>query len=78
MSGPVDLASIHITALRCQQEGIGLSECALRRLVKMGDIPSVHIGSKSLVSWPILMRFVQCGNGAAPAVQSGAIRRVEG
>ena len=76
MGRPVNLASIHATALRCQKEGVGLSECAIRRLVKSGDIPSVQIGSKALVHWDNLLVFVEQGNSAAPAPRHETIRPI--
>lgn len=76
MSKQVNLASIHNTALRCEQEGVGLTESAIRRLVKSGDIPSVQIGNKALVHWDNLVRFVQQGNNTTPTPQSGPIRQI--
>lgn len=76
MSRPIDLASIHKTALRCKQEGVGLSECAIRGLVKSGDIPSVVIGNKSLVYWPNLIQFVAQGNNGMSETPNGPIRQV--
>lgn len=76
MDKVVSLASIHNTALRCEQEGVGLTESAIRRLVKSGDIPSVQIGNKALVHWDNLLRFVEQGNKTMPKTQSGAIRQI--
>lgn len=37
-----DLLSINDAANRCKTEGIPLSEKAIRRFVKSGDLPAVH------------------------------------
>jgi len=58
-----DLTSINATAQRCKQEGISLSETALRRLVKCGDIPAVFIGNKALILWDNVLRLIALGNG---------------
>jgi len=63
-----DLDSIHNTAGRCKSEGLGLSECAIRRLVKSGGLPSVWTGRRALVYWPNVLRFIERGNGPAPTV----------
>ena len=73
-----DLASIQTTAQRCKQEGIPLSETALRRFVKCGDIPAVWIGNKALVLWGNVLRFIERGNGPEliQSEQSGTIRQI--
>lgn len=73
-----DLASIQDTALRCKEEGLPLTECALRRLTQSGDIPACRIGKKSLLYWANVVEFVQSGNNHAAEQsqqQSGSIRR---
>lgn len=76
MSGPVDLASIHATAARCKAEGIPLSETAIRRFVKCGQLPAVRIGAKALLYWPNVTRFVQEGNTTPIEAPQGAIRQI--
>lgn len=58
-----ELASIHQTAERCRAEAIPISETALRRFVKMGDLPAVFAGNKALLYWPNILHFVKQGNG---------------
>lgn len=79
MSTPIDLASIHATAERCKAEGVPLAECAIRRLVKTGGIPSVWTGRRALVYWPNVLRFIERGNGPEPPqepAEQGAVRRI--
>lgn len=71
-----DLTSIALTAQRCKQEGIPLSETALRRLVKCGQIPAVVIGSKSLLLWDNVLKLIERGNSSAAFDQSGTIRKI--
>lgn len=70
------IASIHNTAMRCQTEGIGLTESALRRLVKSKAIPSVMVGNKALINWDVLMHFLECGNDDQFVFHETAIRRL--
>ncbi len=71
MNTQVDLVSIHDTAVRCRVEGIPLSETALRRLVKAGEIPAVKIGNKALLYWPNVTRFVEAGNSGTVSTGNG-------
>lgn len=73
-----DLATIRDTALRCKEEGLPLTECALRRFAQSGEIPACRIGSKTLLYWTNVVHFVQRGNNQAaeqPPLQNGGIRR---
>ncbi|NLW78740.1 MAG: helix-turn-helix domain-containing protein [Ruminococcaceae bacterium] len=71
---PVSLASIHNTALRCRTEGIGLSESAIRRLVKTGDIPCIMVGNKALINWNSLLYFLEQGSEVCHAAVAGAVQ----
>ena len=55
-----DVATINETLERARAEGITLTETALRRWVKNGQIPAVYAGKKALIFWPNLVKFV-CG-----------------
>jgi hypothetical protein len=70
-----DILSIAKTAERCKDEGIPLAEKALRRFVKLGDIPSIQTGKKALIYFPNVRHFVETGNNAK-APEQGQIRRV--
>lgn len=70
------LASIHKTALRCQIEGIGLTESALRRLVKSDELPCIMVGKKVLINWNALIHFLECGSDNKPAPYEHSIRRL--
>lgn len=36
--------------------------CALRRIVKAGDIPTVQIGRKSLIDYDLLLQYLHMGS----------------
>lgn len=63
-SKKTDLLTIRKTVERCRDEGIPLPEKALRRLVKNGDIPAIKSGNKSLLYFPNVLKFIECGNNS--------------
>lgn len=69
MSYP-DMLSIAKTAERCKEEGIPLSEKALRRFVKEGFLPATHTGKKALIYFPNVLEFVKRGNNACEQTES--------
>jgi hypothetical protein len=76
MSYP-DMLSIAKTAERCKEEGIPLSEKALRRFVKEGSLPATHTGKKALIYFPNVLEFVKCGNKPCEQMENvGGIRRI--
>ena len=65
---------------RAKAEGLPISEYGLRCLVKSGKIPIRRIGSKTLLFYPNLVRYLRCGDGADNAPEeavSFGIRRVD-
>lgn len=72
-----DILSIARTAERCKAEGIPLSEKALRRFVKSGEIPSIQTGKKALLFFPNVRRFIEEGTETKEPEQ-GKIRRISG
>lgn len=66
-------ASEHISS---NDPETALTQTALRRLVKMGAIPSVRIGAKYLVALELIEEYLQ-GKQTAAETAKGAIRRVE-
>lgn len=53
--------------------------CALRRMVKAGDIPTVRVGRKALINYDLLLQHLYAG-GHSPTVEKpvelGEIRRI--
>jgi hypothetical protein len=74
-----DILSIARTAVRCKDEGIPLSEKALRRFVKNGTLSAVQTGKKALLYFPNVREFVKKGNTSTIVQkidQSGKIRQL--
>lgn len=72
--------TIKEAAQRAKEEGLTISVCGLRRLVKSGKIPVRKIGRKALIYYPNLIDFLTCESGSdnAPEVAvSFGIRRVD-
>ena len=66
---------------RAKQDGMPISEHALRQWVKTGAIPARKVGQKVLLFYPNLVKYLQCEDGAdnVPATNDimPGIRRVE-
>jgi hypothetical protein len=70
-------------AVQCSKdEGVPVSEYALRRWVKTGAILTRQAGTKTLIYFPRLVEFLTCADGCdnAPATlgETPGIRRVGG
>ena len=50
--------TIRGTARRAQAEGIGITECALRRWTKTGDLPCIRSGNRIYVFWTALLAYL--------------------
>ena len=61
-----EYGSIRVMAHQCKRLGVPLAECAIRRLVKQGDIPAVHIGNKAVLSWENVVAFIKNGARSKP------------
>lgn len=76
-----DVLTIREAVRRSRDEGMPVSEYALRRWVKVGAIPTRQAGTKTLVYFPRLVAFLTCEDGCdnAPATmgKSPGIRRVD-
>ncbi len=76
-----DVLTIREAVRRSKDEGVPVSEYALRRWVKTGAIPTRQAGTKTLIYFPRLVEFLTCADGRdnAPAAlgESPGIRRVD-
>ena len=76
-----DINTIPKQAQRAKAEGIPLSYYAIKHLVKSGKVPARYIGTKPLVSYNALLRYISCEDGCdnAPleAISGSGIRRIE-
>ena len=75
-----DVVTIREAVQRSKAEGLPVTEYTIRRWIKTGAIPVRTVGSKALLFYPNLVRFLQCEDGAdnVPAtIPSTGIRRVD-
>lgn len=76
-----NVVTIREAVKRAKADGLPVAEYSLRRWIKTGAIPVRQVGSKALLFYPNLVRFLQCEDGAdnAPAtkVAVSGIRRID-
>ena len=75
-----EVLTVREAVRRCQQEGLPVSEYALRGWIKTGAIPCRRSGNKVLLYFPNLAAYLRCEAGVdnPPAlVVTGGIRRVD-
>lgn len=67
-----DMLTISGTVVRAREEGLPISEHALRNWIRLGKIPAVRAGNKQLVYYPNLINFLTCAaGGPSSAANSG-------
>ena len=69
-----DVLTIRGAVARAKTEGLPVSEYTLRGWIKTGVIPVRYAGSKTLIFYPNLVRYLQCDDGgdvAPPPVAAG-------
>lgn len=75
-----NVVTVREAVQRAKADGLPVTEYTLRRWIKTGAIPVRNVGSKALLFYPNLVRFLQCEDGAdnTPAINEAApgIRRV--
>jgi len=75
-----NVVTVREAVQRAKADGLPVSEYTLRRWIKTGAIPVRNVGSKSLLFYPNLVRFLRCEDGAdnTPATNDAVpgIRRV--
>lgn len=76
-----NVVTVREAVRRAKADGLPVSEYTIRRWIKAGAIPVRNVGSKALLFYPNLVRFIQCEDGSdnAPATVGTAhgIRRVD-
>ena len=76
-----NVVTVREAVQRAKADGLPVTEFSLRRWIKTGAIPVRNVGSKALLFYPNLVRFLQCEDGAdnAPATTGTiqGIRRVD-
>lgn len=76
-----DVVTIQEAVRRAKEDNLPISEHALRTWVRTGTVPVRKIGSKSLLFYPNLVRFLRCDDGSdnspAPTASVSGIRRID-
>ena len=77
-----DVVTIREAVQRAKNDGLPISEHAIRQWVKTGAIPTRKVGQKALLFYPNLIKYLQCENSeptppAAVETTPGTIRRIE-
>lgn len=76
-----DINTVPKLAKRAKADGLPISECTIRRLIKTGALPARYIGTKPVASYSALVRYFSCEDGCdnapATAVTGSGIRRLD-
>lgn len=76
-----NVVTVREAVQRAKADGLPVTEYTLRHWIRTGAIPVRSVGSKALIFYPNLVRFLQCEDGAdnAPSGVGVAhgIRRVD-
>lgn len=76
-----NVVTVREAVQRAKADGLPVTEYTLRRWIKTGAVPVRTVGSKALLFYPNLVRFLQCQDGAdnTPATVGTiqGIRRVD-
>lgn len=76
-----NVVTVREAVKRAKQDGLPVSEHALRMWIRAGVIPVRKAGTKILLFYPNLVRYLQCEDGAdnepATVVAAPGIRRVD-
>ena len=69
-----NVVTIRVAVARAKADGLPVSEYTLRGWIKAGFIPVRRAGSKQLLYYPNLVRYLQCEDGGdiiPPAMVAG-------
>ena len=76
-----NVLTIREAVQRARVDGLPVTEYTLRRWIKTGAIPVRNVGSKALLFYPNLVRFLQCVDGSDNALpmneDNHGIRRID-
>ena len=76
-----NVVTVREAVKRAKQDGFPVSEYTLRQWIRTGAIPVRKAGTKILLFYPNLLRYLQCEDGAdnkpATAVAAPGIRPVD-
>lgn len=76
-----NVVTVREAVQRAKADGLPVTEYTLRRWIKTGAIPVRTVGSKALLFYPNLVRFLQCEDGGdnvhTTVAAAPGIRRVD-
>lgn len=75
-----DVVTINEAVKRARSDGLPVSEYTLRRWIKIGAVPARKAGSRMLLYYPNLVRFLMCEDGSdnSPTIViPSTIRRID-
>lgn len=76
-----NVVTVREAVQRAKADGMPVTEYTLRRWIKTGAIPVRNVGSKALLFYPNLVRFLQCEDGSdnPPPIEEEhyGIRRID-
>lgn len=76
-----NVVTVREAVKRAKQDGFPVSEYTLRQWIRTGAIPVRKAGTKMLLFYPNLVRYLQCEDGGdnkpATVAAASAIRRVD-
>ena len=68
----VDVLTIRAAVARAKDEGLPVSEYTLRSWIKSGLVPAAHAGTRALVYYPNIVKYLQTGDPVQlPPVAAG-------
>lgn len=73
-----DIVTIRQAAAKAKEDGLAVSEYTIRQWVRLGVVPVRKAGSKNLLSYTNLVRFLRCESGQdnlPPLVDSASYMR---
>ncbi len=61
-----DVLTIRAAVVRCKEEGLPCSEYSLRNWIRTGRVPVVYAGTRALVYYPNIVKYLQTGDSIQP------------
>ena len=71
-----DVVTIRQAVERSKADGLPVTEYTIRRWIKTGAIPVRTVGSKVLLYYPNLQKFLRCEDGADNVPAVGAVNGI--
>ena len=68
-----NVVTVREAVQRAKADGLPVTEYTLRRWIKTGVIPVRSVGSKALLFYPNLIRFLRCEDGADNVPTIGSV-----